>query len=37
MKKLFDFSLAEDDFKPNCYKGKIWGLIKLDFETLVER
>ena len=36
MKKLIDFSLAEDDFTPNCYRGKIWELIKLDFEELVE-
>ncbi len=36
-KKLIDFSLAEDDFTPNCYRGKIWELIKLDLEELVER
>ena len=36
-KKLIEFSLAEDDFTPNCYRGKIWELIKLDLEELVER
>lgn len=36
MKKIVDFSLAEDDFTPNCYRGKIWELIKLDLEELVE-
>ncbi|WP_167598028.1 nucleotidyl transferase AbiEii/AbiGii toxin family protein [Leeuwenhoekiella sp. ZYFB001] len=36
MNKIVDFSLAEDDFTPNCYKGKIWELIKLDLEELVE-
>jgi len=37
MNKIVDFSLAEDDFTPNCYRGKIWELIKLDLEELVER
>ncbi|PHR87933.1 MAG: hypothetical protein COA80_18445 [Leeuwenhoekiella sp.] len=36
MEKLVDFSVAEDDFTPTCYKGKLWELIKLDFEELVE-
>ncbi|MAW95686.1 MULTISPECIES: nucleotidyl transferase AbiEii/AbiGii toxin family protein [unclassified Leeuwenhoekiella] len=36
MKKLVDFSVAEDDFTPICYKGKLWELIKLDFEELAE-
>jgi len=36
MNKIVDFSLAEDDFTPNCYRGKIWELIKLDLEELVE-
>lgn len=30
--KLLDFSVANDDFLPNCYKDKIWEFIKLDFE-----
>lgn len=32
--RIVDFSSAEDDFTPNCYKGKVWELIKLDFEKL---
>lgn len=35
--KLVDFSNAEDDFTPNCYKEKIWELIKLDIENLVKK
>jgi len=35
--KLIDFSKAEDDFTPNCHKGKVWELIKLDFEKLVKK
>lgn len=34
--QIIDFSVAEDDFTPNCYKGKVWELIKLDFEDLIE-
>lgn len=30
--KCLDFSNAEDDFLPNCYRNKIWEFIKLDFE-----
>jgi hypothetical protein len=30
--KCLDFSNAEDDFLPNCYRDKIWEFIKLDFE-----
>ena len=33
--RLVDFSEAEDDFVPNCYKDKDWEIIKLDFEELV--
>ncbi|MCB9426946.1 MAG: nucleotidyl transferase AbiEii/AbiGii toxin family protein [Flavobacteriales bacterium] len=33
--KLIDFSEAENDFTPNCYKGKVWEIIKLDFEDIV--
>lgn len=29
--KLIDFSDADDDFDPQCLKGKHWELIKLDF------
>ena len=32
--QIIDFSVANDDFEPNCYKGKIWEFIKLDLEDL---
>lgn len=35
--KTIDFSKAEDDFTPNCYKEKVWELIKLDFEKLLKK
>ncbi|WP_462281517.1 nucleotidyl transferase AbiEii/AbiGii toxin family protein [Salinivirga cyanobacteriivorans] len=35
--KIIDFSYAEDDFKPNCHKEKVWELIKLDFEQLLKK
>jgi len=35
--KLIDFSKAENDFTPNCYRDKVWELIKLDFEKLVKK
>ena len=35
--KIIDFSKAEDDFTPNCYKEKVWELIKLDFENLLKK
>lgn len=35
LNKVVDFSAADDDFLPNCYRGKIWELIKLDFEDLI--
>ncbi|WP_299212636.1 nucleotidyl transferase AbiEii/AbiGii toxin family protein [uncultured Aquimarina sp.] len=35
--KVVDFSIAESDFTPNCYKEKAWELIKLDFEKLVQK
>jgi len=35
--KVVDFSEADDDFMPNCYKEKVWELIKLDFEKLVKK
>ncbi|MBU2950460.1 nucleotidyl transferase AbiEii/AbiGii toxin family protein [Tamlana agarivorans] len=34
--KILDFSIAEDDFTPNCYRGKVWELIKFDFEKLLK-
>jgi len=33
--QVIDFSVAEDDFTPNCFKNKDWEIIKLDFEELV--
>ncbi|MEP1489747.1 MAG: nucleotidyl transferase AbiEii/AbiGii toxin family protein [Algibacter sp.] len=36
LSQIIDFSVAEDDFTPNCYKNKVWELIKLDFEDLIE-
>ncbi len=33
---LTNFSNADDDFEPNCYKGKYWEIIKIDFEELVK-
>ena len=35
--KVVDFSNAEDGFIPNCYKEKVWELIKLDIEKLVKK
>lgn len=35
LSRIIDFSKAENDFTPNCFKGKYWELIKLDFEDLV--
>lgn len=35
--KVVDFSVAEDDFTPNCFRDKDWEIIKLDFEELVEK
>ena len=32
--QVVDFSVAEDDFTPNCFKNKDWEIIKLDFEEL---
>ena len=30
--QVLDFSVAENDFTPNCYRDKDWEIIKLDFE-----
>jgi len=35
--QVVDFSVAEDDFTPNCFKDKDWEIIKLDFEELVKK
>jgi len=34
--QLVDFSNAEDDFTPNCFRDKYWEIIKLDFEDLIK-
>lgn len=32
IKQLTNFKKADNDFEPNCLRGKYWELIKLDFE-----
>lgn len=34
VKGLTNFTVADDDFDPDCLKQKYWELIKLDFEEL---
>jgi len=36
LEACLDFSVAEDDFTPNCYKNKVWEIIKLDIEEQVQ-
>ncbi|WP_394906094.1 nucleotidyl transferase AbiEii/AbiGii toxin family protein [uncultured Mesonia sp.] len=36
LEQCIDFSLAEDDLTPNCYRDKVWELIKLDIEEQVQ-
>jgi len=36
LKACLDFSTAEDDFTPNCYRGKVWEFIKIDIEEQVQ-
>jgi len=36
LERCIDFSVAEDDLTPNCYKDKVWELIKLDIEEQVQ-
>ena len=33
---MTDFSLADEDYELNCFKGKFWELIKIDLEEVVE-
>ncbi|MBS1647137.1 MAG: nucleotidyl transferase AbiEii/AbiGii toxin family protein [Bacteroidetes bacterium] len=35
--KFCDFSNAEDDFEPVCFKGKHWQLIKMDLIDFVSK
>lgn len=37
LEACLDFSGAEDDLLPNCYRNKAWELIKLDIEEEVQR
>lgn len=37
LEQLVDFSFADVDFIPNCYRNKDWEIIKLDFEDLVKQ
>ena len=34
--KFTDFSDADDDFEPDCLRGKHWELIKLDITELIK-
>ena len=36
LEACIDFSVAEDDLTPNCYRDKVWDLIKLDIEEQVQ-
>jgi hypothetical protein len=36
LKKLIDFSIAEDDLEPICLRGKYWEFIKEDIEDAVK-
>ena len=36
LEACLDFSIAEDDFIPNCYRDKVWELIKIDIEEQVQ-
>jgi hypothetical protein len=31
LKNFTDFEKADDDFDPNCLRGKFWEVIKADF------
>lgn len=37
LKQIVNFSVADEDFTPICFKNKEWELIKLDFEDLVNK
>lgn len=34
--QIIDYSVAENDFTPTCFRDKVWEFIKLDFEALIE-
>jgi hypothetical protein len=33
---FIDFTEADDDFEPNCLRGKYWELIKMDIVLKVQ-
>lgn len=37
LEACLDFSKADDDLTPNCYRNKAWELIKLDLEEEVQK
>lgn len=37
LKQIINFSYAENDFTPICFKDKVWEIIKLDFEELASK
>ncbi|MCC9020482.1 MULTISPECIES: nucleotidyl transferase AbiEii/AbiGii toxin family protein [Flavobacterium] len=37
MKNFTDFSSADDDFDPECLKGKYWEFVKEDIEAAVKK
>ncbi len=36
IKNFTQFEQANNDFDPNCYKGKYWEFIKEDFEEIIK-
>ncbi len=36
IKKFTDFEEADDDFEPDCLRGKLWEFIKLDIIDFIE-
>lgn len=36
IKKFTDFEEADDDFEPDCLKGKLWEFVKLDIIDFVK-
>lgn len=37
IRNFTDFSIADDEFNPICYKGKYWEFIKEDIEVIVKK
>ncbi|WP_339917961.1 nucleotidyl transferase AbiEii/AbiGii toxin family protein [Yeosuana marina] len=37
LERCLDFSLAEDDLTPNCYRNQDWELMKIDIEEEVQK